>query len=92
MNYLRQKDVDNALSKLKGKFFTLTFEKANGETRFMLARFGVNIGQNGKGLKYNPSDRGNMIVYDMLNHGYRTVNRYKIIEIRSQGVKSIRVS
>jgi hypothetical protein len=41
---------------------------------------------NGKGLKYNPSDRGNLIIFSMNDCGWRTVKVQNIIRIKDHGV------
>ena len=72
----------NAIRSTRGKFFGVTFTKANGSKRLMNCRIGVHKHANGGTLKYNPSDRGNIIVYDMQVGGYRTIKVNKIQSIR----------
>lgn len=57
-----------------GKTFTVEFVKKNGEHRTMNARLGVNKGKTGKGMKYNPTERGLLPVYDMQKKGFRMIN------------------
>ena len=72
----------NAIRSTKGKFFGVTFTKADGSKRLMNCRTGVHKHANGGTLKYNPSDRGNVIVYDMQVGGYRTIKVDRIRSIR----------
>tara|TARA_R110000803_G_scaffold39252_5_gene84643 strand:- start:2357 stop:2674 length:318 start_codon:yes stop_codon:yes gene_type:complete len=82
---LTNTELDTALGGLKGKFFTIAFYKNNGDLRELTGRFGVTKDLNGKGLKYDAKAVGNMIVYDMINHGYRTINRKRVVAIQSKG-------
>jgi hypothetical protein len=82
---LTSNEIDVAISGLKGKFFTIAFYKKSGDIRELTGRFGVTKGLNGKGLKYDAKAVGNMIVYDMINRGYRTINRKHVIAIQSRG-------
>lgn len=68
-----------------GKIFNVKFYKADGTKRSINARFGVRKGVNGKGLKYNPSERANIIVYSMNDDGFRTINYDRIYRIKYNG-------
>lgn len=57
-----------------GKAFSVEFVKKNGELRKMNARLGVNKGKSGKGMKYEPTKRGLLPVYDMQKQGFRMIN------------------
>jgi hypothetical protein len=72
----------NAIRSTGGKFFGVTFTKADGSTRTMNCRIGVQKHANGGTLKYNPADRGNVIVYDVQVGGYRTIKVDRIHSIR----------
>lgn len=65
-----------------GGIFNVKFYKADGSTRSMNARFGVRKGVNGKGLRYDPSERNNIIVYSMNDKGFRTINLDRIRTIK----------
>lgn len=69
-----------------GKIFNITFKKIDGKVRSINARLGVKSYSNGKGLKYNPSDRGNLIIFSMNDCGWRTVKVQNIISIKDRGV------
>lgn len=65
-----------------GGIFNVKFYKADGELRSMNVRFGVHKGVNGKGLRYDPSERNNIIVYSMNDKGFRTINLDRIRTIK----------
>lgn len=64
---------------------TIKFLKKNGEERILNGRFGVRKHLKGVGLSYNPEDNDNLIIYDLKNKGYRTININRILEIKSDG-------
>ena len=72
------------LNELKtlGGIFNVKFHKADGTLRSMNARFGVRKGVNGKGLRYDPSECNNIIVYSMNDKGFRTINLDRIRVIK----------
>jgi len=70
----------------EGKIFSVEFVKKNGELRKMNARISVKKGVNGKGLKYNPFERGYLVVYDMGSDGFRTINIDTIKDISLVGI------
>ena len=76
--------MENLIDLLKqtGGIFNVKFYKADGTSRSMNARFGVRKGVNGVGLKYNPSERNNIIVYSMQDRGFRTIKLDRIRTIK----------
>jgi hypothetical protein len=68
-----------------GRIFNVTFVKQNGEIRRMNARLGVKKNLKGTGLKYDPTSRGNLIVYSMSDKGYRTIKLGSILRIKCNG-------
>lgn len=76
--------MENLIDLLKqtGGIFNVKFYKADGTSRSMNARFGVRKGVNGAGLKYNPSERNNIIVYSMQDRGFRTIKLDRIRTIK----------
>jgi alkyl hydroperoxide reductase subunit AhpF len=59
----------------KGKVFGVKFVKrTTGETRNMSARLGVQKYVTGEGLKFSPSRKNLVTVFDMNKKGYRMVN------------------
>jgi hypothetical protein len=69
------------INKSKGKIFTATFLKKNGELRKMNCRLGVNKGVNGKGMNYNPTLKALKPVFDMQVKEWRTINLESIKEL-----------
>ena len=68
-----------------GKFFGVTFVKADGTLRDMTCRLGVHKHATGKGLKYNARERGNVIVWDTSVKGYRTIKLDRVVSLRFGG-------
>ena len=62
------------------------FVKMDGTVRKMNFRRHVTKGVNGRGLKYNPSKVGNMIVYDMGADGFRTIKLDNVQSLKVNGV------
>ena len=69
------------INKSKGKIFTATFLKKNGELRKMNCRLGVSKGVNGKGMNYNPTLKALKPVFDMRIKEWRTINLESIMEL-----------
>ena len=69
----------------RGRFFGVTFVKADGSLRNMTCRIGVSKHVSGRGLKYNPTDRGNVIVWDTSVKSYRTIKLDRLISLRFSG-------
>jgi hypothetical protein len=69
------------INKSKGKIFTATFLKKNGELRKMNCRLGVSKGVNGKGMNYNPTLKALKPVFDMQVKEWRTINLESIKEL-----------
>ena len=72
--------VENLLRETQNKrIFTVTFVKEDGTIRKMNAMRGVRKGVKGVGLKFNPSDKNLLSVYDMQKKGFRFVNLDDVI-------------
>ena len=67
------------INKSKGKIFTVSFIKKNGELRDMNCRLGVRKGINGKGMSYNPTLKGLKPIFDMQKNAYRTINLESVV-------------
>ncbi|MHA2181649.1 MAG: hypothetical protein ACXAAH_09525 [Promethearchaeota archaeon] len=68
-----------------GSFFKALFiKKTNNELRIMICRFGVKKHVNGKGLKYDPLERGYLPVWDSEKLDYRMLNLNTLIAIQFQ--------
>ena len=64
-----------------GKFFTIKFIKKNGMLRELNGRLGVKKHLKGGSLGYDPKTFNYIIVFDVVNEGYRTVNVDTVIEL-----------
>jgi hypothetical protein len=67
-------EYQKLIEQTEGKFFVVEFTKKNGEFRRLLGRLGVKLHCQGKGLKFNPVERGLINVYDVQSHGFRFIN------------------
>lgn len=72
-----------------GGIFNVRFYKKDGTKRSINARFGVRKGVSGVGLKYDPALRNNIIVYSMVDGGFRTINLDSIYRIKFNGQEYI---
>jgi hypothetical protein len=66
----------------KGKFFTVTFIKKDGNPRVMNAKLGVKKYLKGGELPYDPEEKGLIPVYDMQKGAYRSVNVSTITNLK----------
>jgi hypothetical protein len=84
---MSNREVINLLiGSTKGKFFSISFIKKNGKARNMTARTGVKKGLTGKGSSYGDEAKSQYItLYDVVNRGYRAVNRDTIKTLRVCG-------
>jgi hypothetical protein len=64
------------------RMFSVTFIKKDGSIRRMVARLGVRKGVKGKGMSFNPSDKGLMVVFDMHKREFRMINLETIVELK----------
>ena len=64
---------------------SVIFVKMDGTVRKMNFRRHVTKGVNGRGLKYNPSSVGNMVVYDMGADGFRTIKLDNVQSLKVNG-------
>jgi hypothetical protein len=65
-----------------GKFFSVSFVKKDGTTRRMTARLGVKKDIKGVGLKFNPSERNLIVVFDIHKKAYRMINLSTILTFK----------
>lgn len=62
--------------------FSVTFIKKDGSVRTMVARLHVKKGVNGKGMAYNPVEKGLLPVWDMQKNGFRMINLKTVTELK----------
>jgi len=65
--------------------FSVKFTKKDGSERTMVARLNVKKGVNGKGMAYNPIEKGLLPVYDMQKKGFRMINLNTVTELTIKG-------
>jgi hypothetical protein len=66
----------------KGRFFSVSFIKKDGTTRKMTARLGVKKDIKGVGLKFNPTERNLIVVFDIHKKAYRMINLSTILTFK----------
>jgi|TARA_R110001583_G_scaffold169174_2_gene322037 hypothetical protein len=69
--------------------FSVTFIKKDGSERTMVARLHVKKGLNGKGMGYNPVEKGLLPVWDMQKNGFRMINLKTVTELKIKGEELI---
>ena len=69
--------------------FSVTFIKKDGSVRTMIARLHVKKGLNGKGMAYNPVEKGLLPVWDMQKNGFRMINLKTVTELKIKGEELI---
>ena len=75
-------NIKNHIDSLNGKFFTVKFIKKDGTNRIMTARTGVK--KYLKGGNSHNTNPNHIIVYDVQNKGYRTIDLSKVYEMHTQ--------
>jgi hypothetical protein len=78
-------DIDST----NGKFFTVKFIKKDGTLRKMTCRTGVSKGITGKGLAFEPKEKGLKVVWSTDAEGYRMINLAQVTEITFNGETTI---
>ena len=83
--YTKQTLVD-ILRNTEGKIFRVSFiKRTTGELRHLNGRLGVQKGVKGVGMKYNPTERELLPVYDIQKKEFRMINLSGIKEVEFQG-------
>ena len=77
------------IQKAESTIFSVTFTKKDGSIRKMVARLNVKKGVNGKGMAYNPIEKGLLPVYDMQKNGFRMINLSTVTELKIKGEEFI---
>lgn len=83
---LKLSEARSLIKSAKGRIFSATFVKKNGDIRVMTARSGVRKDLKGTGLKYSPIDHGLITIFDMNKRQYRSINVESLLNIRINGV------
>lgn len=79
------REVLAEIQKAENTIFSVEFIKKDGSVRQMNARLNVKKGVNGKGMAYNPIEKGLLPVYDMANHGFRMINLNTVTKLQIKG-------
>jgi len=83
---MKVKTIRDIINASGNHICSVIFVKMDGTVRKMNFRRHVTKGVNGKGLKYNPSKVGNMVVYDMGADGFRTIKLDNVQSLKVNGV------
>lgn len=66
------KNVNEFKKAVGGKFFTVEFTKTDGSNRILSGRVGVKKYLKGGNTRYNASEKGNVVLYDMKEKSYKS--------------------
>jgi hypothetical protein len=75
------RSLSQDIDRTNGKFFTVKFIKKDGTLRKMTCRTGVSKGVTGKGLAFEPKEKGLKVVWSTDAEGYRMINLAQVTEI-----------
>lgn len=73
------------ISETEGKFFTATFTTKDFRIRVLNGRLGVKKHLSGGTLKFSPSSKDLVTVYDVKSKGYRTINLNTLTKLKING-------
>lgn len=79
---VKRKDIRKVIARTKGRCFCAIFIKRDGTLRRLNARIGVKKGTNGKGLKFKPSRKRLISVYDMSKREHRFISVMRILSLK----------
>ncbi len=79
------RSLSQDIDRTNGKFFTVKFIKKDGTLRKMTCRTGVSKGVTGKGLAFEPKEKGLKVVWSTDAEGYRMINLAQVTEITFNG-------
>ena len=79
------RSLSQDIDRTNGKFFTVKFIKKDGTLRKMTCRTGVSKGVTGKGLAFEPKEKGLKVVWSTDSEGYRMINLAQVTEITFNG-------
>ncbi len=63
--------IEELRNQSQPQMFTATFIKKDNSIRVMTAMVGVKAGVSGKGLRWNPEERGMLVVHECLNENLK---------------------
>lgn len=76
--------IEDLRGKGRPQMFTATFIKKDNTVRVMTAMVGVKAGVSGKGMRWNPEERGMLVVHECLNESLKELpaeDKKRIINI-----------
>ena len=73
------------IQKAENTFFHVEFIKKDGSLRKMNCRLNVKKGVNGKGMAYNPIEKGLLPVWDVQKNAFRMLNINTITKLKIKG-------
>jgi len=83
---ISRKQATDLIKGSKGRVFGVQFiKRSTGEVRKMSARTGVSKYVTGEGLKFSPSKKNLIAVFDMNKQGYRMINLEGLTSLRLNG-------
>lgn len=83
---ITSEEAEQMINSLKrAEFFTVMFVKKDGTERVMNAQKGVTKHLVGGELKFDPSQRGLIVVFDPKAKGYRMINKNTLKWIKVKG-------
>lgn len=71
---ITRNEAKERIRNTNGHIFKATFRKKDGKFRRMICRLGVKKFLKGIGLKFNPENKGLIVVFDMQKNNYRMIN------------------
>ena len=83
------RSLSQDIDRTNGKFFTVKFIKKDGTLRKMTCRTGVSKFVTGKGLAFEPKEKGLKVVWSTDAEGYRMINLAQVTEITFNGETTI---
>jgi hypothetical protein len=83
------RSLSQDIDRTNGKFFTVKFIKKDGTLRRMTCRTGVSKGVTGKGLAFEPKEKGLKVVWSTDAEGYRMINLAQVTEFTFNGETTI---
>ncbi len=85
MKTINRIQAQELINSTNGKIFSVTFMKKDGTIRDMTCRLGVTKHLKGGTLRFDPSERGLVTVFDLESKGYRMVNIETLISLNTKG-------
>ena len=83
---ISRKQATDLIKGSRGRVFGVEFiKRSTGEVRTMSARTGVAKYVTGEGLKFSPSKKNLIAVFDMNKQGYRMINLEGLTSLRFNG-------